>query len=212
MKNNNVKEAGDIRSEPNGTTTVGIKTKNGVIVATDRKVSSFISTAKKDMNKIMTIHSKAVMTMAGVVGHAQKLSQKIKNKADLYEYRRNREMPIKSITYSLRNIFENDHYHVGPIVAGIDKTGGYIYSVEPSGSIINYDNYTSTGSGTNFAIGVLEQKYSENLTIDEGKSIALDAIKTAAERDNMTGDGFVIATITDNGTDLELFDSIPNSI
>jgi proteasome beta subunit len=212
MNNNNTKEAGEISEEKNGTTTVGIKTKDGVVVATDRKVSYFMSTAKKDMNKIMPIHDTAVMTMAGVVGHAQKVRDKLQGKVTTYESRRGRKMPIESIPYVLRNMFEEDHYHIGPILAGVDNTGNYLYEVEPNGAIISYKEYTSTGSGVQFATGVLEQGYHDDITLEEAQELALNAIKTASERDNFTGDGLVIATITEDGVDTNLYDSIPDKL
>lgn len=205
-------KAGEIREEINGTTTIGIKTDDGIIIAADTKVSKFISTSKKDISKILPIHSKAAMTMAGVVGHAQRIHDEIKNKAKLYESRRGREMPIKSITYSMREIFNKDHYHVAPIVAGVDENGGHLYEVGSAGSIINYDDYTSTGSGNTYAIGVLEQEYNKDMSLNEGKELALNAIKTAKERDNFTGNGFMICVITKDGLKTHKFDEMPDEI
>jgi len=209
MKNN---KAGEIREEANGTTTVGIKTNDGIIIAADTKVSKFISTSKKDISKILPIHSKAAMTMAGVVGHAQQIHDKIKNKAQLYESRRGREMPIKSITYSMREIFGEEHYHVAPIVAGVDENGNHLYEVGPVGSIIEYNDFTSTGSGYQFATGVLEKNYNENMSLKEAKELALNAIKTAKERDNFTGNGFMICVITKDGLETRKFDEMPDEI
>jgi proteasome beta subunit len=109
-------------------------------------------------------------------------------------------------------MFEEDHYHIGPILAGVDNTGNYLYEVEPNGAIISYKEYTSTGSGVQFATGVLEQGYHDDITLEEAQELALNAIKTASERDNFTGDGLVIATITEDGVDTNLYDSIPDKL
>ena len=211
--NNNISEAGSPAiEESNGTTTVGIKTDDGVIVATDRKASSFITTTKKDTNKIMKIHPTAVLTMAGSVGDSQKLHHELRNKVSTYKSKRGRNMPIKSIPYVMRNIFENNHYHVEPIVAGVDKTGNYLYVVEANGSIIQFDEYTSTGSGLPFAIGVLEQGYANDLSLEEAKELAFNAIKTASERDNFTGNGIIITTITNDGIDTNTYDSVQDKL
>ena len=87
---------------------------------------------------------------------------------------------------------------VQTIIAGVDKTGPKLYSLDPSGSYIE-DTCTSTGSGSPFAFGVLEDRYNENLTVDEGRFVAIRAITAAMERDVYSGNGYRLATITEDG-------------
>ena len=47
--------------------------------------------------------------------------------------------------------------------------------------------------------GVLENKYRKDLTTDEGRLVALEAISAAKQRDVYSGNGFRLATITDEG-------------
>jgi proteasome beta subunit len=55
----------------------------------------------------------------------------------------------------------------------------------------------STGSGSPFAYGVLEDRYSEDLYVEEGVDVAIKAIKSAIERDTYSGNGMLVATITE---------------
>ncbi|MEM2272882.1 MAG: proteasome subunit beta, partial [Candidatus Bathyarchaeia archaeon] len=61
------------------------------------------------------------------------------------------------------------------------------------------DNYAAAGSGAEIAIGVLEGEYKEGMTVEEGKNLAIKAIKSAISRDAMSGDGIDILVITKDG-------------
>ena len=54
----------------------------------------------------------------------------------------------------------------------------------------------ATGSGSPMAYGVLEDRYSEDLYVEEGVDVAIRAIKSAMERDAFSGNGILVATIT----------------
>jgi proteasome beta subunit len=61
------------------------------------------------------------------------------------------------------------------------------------------DKYAAVGSGAEIAIGVLEESYREGMTVEEGKNLAIKAIKSAISRDAMSGDGIDLLIITKNG-------------
>ncbi len=205
-------EAGEVREEDNGTTIVSLKTKEGIVIASDTRASSFIYTSKKDANKILPIHKNAVMTMAGVVGHAQRVADELTYEASKYESERGYEMPIKSISHLARNIFKEDHYHIAPIVAGYDDEYR-MYALGPVGSIMKYDTYTSSGSGYPFAISVLDQNYNPDMSLEDAKKLARDAIGAAHERDNMTGNGFILCTITkEDGHNITPYEDVPEEL
>lgn len=84
------------------------------------------------------------------------------------------------------------------ILGGVDKNGAKVYSLDPSGSYIE-DKCTSTGSGSPYAFGVLEDRYNEDLTVEEGKKVAIKAITSAMERDVFSGNNYRLATITEDG-------------
>jgi proteasome beta subunit len=67
------------------------------------------------------------------------------------------------------------------------------------GSVIP-DKYAAVGSGTEIAMGVLEERYKEGLTMEQGKELVVRAIKSAISRDIMSGDGIDFLLITKDGT------------
>ena len=90
---------------------------------------------------------------------------------------------------------------VSPILGGVDEEGSHIYSIDALGGTTE-ENYTVTGSGSQFALGVLEQQYEEGLSVNEAKTIAGNAIQTAVERDLASGNGINIAVVTRDGVDI----------
>ena len=93
------------------------------------------------------------------------------------------------------NILHSQPRGVQILLGGVDDEGSSIYSLDAAGGVIK-DTFISTGSGSVFAYGVLEDRFHEDLSIDEGIEIALRAIKSATERDTFSGNGFLVATVT----------------
>jgi proteasome beta subunit len=70
--------------------------------------------------------------------------------------------------------------------------------LDPLGSLIR-DNYACVGSGAEIAVGLLEADYRDDLSVEEGKELALRAIKSAISRDAASGNGADFLIITRDG-------------
>ena len=84
------------------------------------------------------------------------------------------------------------------IVGGIDEDGPSLYVLDVLGSLIP-DKYAAVGSGTETAIGVVEEGYKENLSLKEAKELITRGVKAAINRDAMSGDGLDFVIITKDG-------------
>ena len=186
-----------------GTTTIGITTDEGVILATDMRASlggRFIS--NKNVQKVEQIHPTAAMTMAGAVGGAQSFFSTIRAESNLYEARRGKPMSLQALSTLAGNILRGGpFFYVSPILGGVDEEGHHVYSLDPSGSVLS-DDYTATGSGMQVAYGILESEFEEGLSTEEAKSVAARGIQSATERDTASGNGLFLAEITDEGVDI----------
>jgi len=85
------------------------------------------------------------------------------------------------------------------ILGGRDDTGVHAYDIGADGSITTIDEYTSSGSGSVMAYGVLETLYKKDLTVDEGIKLGAKAINAAVQRDIASGNGITIISITKDG-------------
>ncbi len=187
-----------------GTTTVGIATTNGVVLATDMRASlggRFIS--NKDVQKVEQIHPRAALTMAGSVGGAQSFIRSLRVEANLYETRRGKEMTMQALSTLAGNFLRGGPFFlVSPILGGVDEEGQHVFSLDPAGGVMS-DDYTATGSGMQLAYGVLERDYTDDLTNDEATGLAARAVKSAVERDTASGDGIYLAEITSDGVEIQ---------
>jgi proteasome beta subunit len=84
------------------------------------------------------------------------------------------------------------------IVGGLDEEGASLYVLDVLGSLIP-DKYAVVGSGTEIAMGVLEEGYKETMTTQEVKELVTRSIKSAVSRDSMSGDGIDFLIITKEG-------------
>jgi len=184
-----------------GTTTLGMVCKDGVVIATESRATMGTLIAHKITKKLYKIDEHLALATAGLVGDLQVLARYLNAEANLYRLKREMRMPVKSAATLMSNILNQRKfypYYVQLILGGYDDTGGYIYSLDAAGGAIP-DKYTSAGSGSPYAYGVLEDTYKEDLTISEGIDIAIRAINAATSRDSASGGKIDIAVITKDG-------------
>ena len=85
------------------------------------------------------------------------------------------------------------------LFGGKDKKGFQLYDLGIDGSVTDIIDYVSDGSGSMFALGVLEAQYKKGLSVNDGVHLAAKAITAALQRDTATGNGLDIWTITSKG-------------
>lgn len=190
-----------------GTTTLAMVVKGGIVIAADRRVTAGYMVAHKVGKKVYKIDDFIGMTTAGLVGDLQTLVRYMRAEAELYKYRKGTRITVSGLSTLLANMLNQTKFApflVQIIVAGID-TSPHVFSVDEAGGSVE-DKYVSTGSGSPFVYGVLEDTYRDNLSIDEGVDIAIRAISTSLQRDAATGNGIDIVTITPDSGYVEMAD------
>ncbi len=184
-----------------GTTTIGVVCKDGVVLASDTRVTMGYFIAHHKGKKIYQIDEHLAMTIAGNVADAQKAVDILKANARLYKLNYERPMPINTAARVLANLLFSTRYAplvTQVLVGGVDDTGPHIYAMDPFGSVTE-EKCTSTGSGSPIALGVLEGKYKEDVKIKEFTPIVVKAVKSAMKRDTASGDSFDVVVIDENG-------------
>lgn len=187
-----------------GTTTIGISTAEGVVIATDMRASlggRFVS--NKDVQKVEQIHPNAALTLVGSVGGAQSFIRSLRAEVDLYEARRGEDISISALATLAGNFARGGPFFaINPILGGVDEDGHHVFSIDPAGGVMK-DGYTVTGSGLTVAYGTLEREYEDDMTNEEAKKVAASGINAAVERDTGSGNGVFLATITDEGVSIK---------
>jgi len=184
-----------------GTTTVGLKATDGIVLCADMRASAGYFIANNNTMKIQKIDDHAGMTMAGGVADAQNITDVLRYHANIHRIQKQEPIPIKSLTRLTSLIFHQNRgypFIADILVGGYDKAGPGLYNIDMFGSV-EEKKYVTTGSGSPVAYGLLEEEYKEDLTLEEAKVIALKAVKAAITRNIGTGDGINIASIDKNG-------------
>ncbi|SEP81874.1 archaeal proteasome endopeptidase complex subunit beta [Natrinema salaciae] len=187
-----------------GTTTIGITTDEGVVIATDMRASlggRFVS--NKNVQKVEQIHPTGALTLVGSVGGAQSFIRTLRAEVNLYESRRGEPMPIEALATLAGNFARGGPFRaINPILGGVDAEGSHVYSIDPAGGVMA-DDYTVTGSGMQLAYGLLENEYEDGLSLEDARSVAARAIESAVERDTGSGNGVFLAEVTEEGVDIQ---------
>jgi proteasome beta subunit len=189
-----------------GTTTVGIVCKDGIVLAADKRASAGMFISDKDVDKIHTITNNMAVTMAGLVSDAQLIVKLARAELRLKKIRNQKDSTVKEAANMVGNILYQNIRKMSMVpgivsflLAGKDKHGFKLYQLGVDGSVTLARKYTSTGSGSYVAYGVLESLYREGITVKEGMELAIKTINSAIQRDMATGEGIDIITITNDG-------------
>jgi proteasome beta subunit len=184
-----------------GATTVGAVFHEGVILASEKRVAYGYLIVSKGVKKVFKITDQIGVACAGLVGDMQILAREVEAQASLYDMDTGRKIPVRSAAKLMANILFNRRYApliTQTIVGGLDEEGPSLFVLDVLGSLIP-DKYAVVGSGTELAIGVLEEGYKEGLKLKDAKELVTRAIKSAISRDVMSGDGIDFLIITKEG-------------
>ena len=184
-----------------GTTTIGLVCKNGVILASDTRVTMGYYVAHKQGKKVYKIDDHMGMTIAGTVADAQRVVDILTANAQLYRINLNRPMPIHSAARLVANLLFSARYiplATQVLVGGIDDTGPHVYNLDPLGSLTE-EKSVSTGSGSPIAYGILEDQFHPDMTTEEALPIIAKAVNAAMKRDVASGNNYNIIIINNSG-------------
>jgi proteasome beta subunit len=184
-----------------GATTVGLIFNGGVILAAEKRVTYGYFIMSKGGKKVFKVTDTIGVACAGLVGDMQILAKEMEAQANLYSMDVGRKISVRSASKLMANVLFNRRYApliTQTIVGGLDEDGPQLFVLDVLGSLLP-DKYAAVGSGTEIAIGVIEEGYKETLTAQQSKELVTRAIKSAISRDSMSGDGIDFLIITKDG-------------
>jgi len=187
--------------EYQGATTIGLICKDGVILASEKRVTYGYMVSSRSGMKVFKLTDKVGLAYAGLVSDMQALTREAQAYANLYNLENNRSISVKSMAKLISNmLFQRRLFPLlmETLVGGVDEDGPSLFSMDPVGSLIP-DDFITAGSGAPIAMGVIESEYKKDMSLKAGSELALKAIKAAVARDIMSGDGVDILIITKEG-------------
>jgi proteasome beta subunit len=185
-----------------GATTVGVVFKDGVILASEKRVSYGYLIVSKTGKKVFKISDHVGAACAGLVSDMQELIREVSAYGNLFSLDVGRPISVRSAAKLMSNLLFSRRLApliTQTIVGGFDDEGPSLYSLDPLGSVLP-DKYTVVGSGTEIAMGVVEEGFKENMDLEAAKELVIRGMKSAISRDIMSGDGVDFLIITKDGT------------
>ncbi len=192
-----------------GTTTVGVKCRDGIILGADTRATADFMIVDKNARKVFEITDNIALTIAGTVSDVQLITKLLKAELNLKSVKTYRRPTVKEAANLLASMtYQNirkmsmipgiSHFIMGGFDDG-SKREYSLYDIFPDGSLSEVTDYVSSGSGSVFAYGVLETQYKDNMSLAEAVELVKKTVNAALQRDAASGNGINIITITNDG-------------
>jgi proteasome beta subunit len=184
-----------------GACSVALKCKDGVVLGNDNRVIWGYTVTNKNTKKVFILTDRIGLTAYGLVGDFQMIVKILRAQANLFKLREGSEISVKGMAKMLANMLYQRKmfpYYVNVAVAGIDKEGPQVWTMDAIGSLMP-DDYGVGGSSATMAVGILEAEYKPDMTVEEGTKLMEKTIRNAVKRDAMAGNGMDILVITKDG-------------
>ena len=173
----------------NGSTSIGIKLKDGVMLGSIRTPAPLAVT--QSYKKIYEINENMATVSAGSLADARNLVSMARVKAQVNMITYSEPISVQSLT---KAISDRKHlvtqyagvrpFGVGLLVGGVDRTGPRLFETEPSGTMIEW-NAQTIGRGAEKARKTLVSSWKENMDLKAGAQLLVKALR-AGEKDVKT--------------------------
>ena len=169
-----------------GATSLGVKAKNGVVIATEKKLPSVLID-ETSMQKILTLTPNIAVVYSGMGPDFRVLCRKGRKAAQQY-YRVYREViPVTMLVRELAAVMQEftqrggvRPFGISLLLAGYDHNGPQLFQIDPSGSYFAW-KASAVGKHMVNAKTFLEKRYNDDLELEDAVHTALLTLKEGFE-------------------------------
>lgn len=186
-----------------GGTALGLKFKDGVILAADKTYILGNMVFSTEVRKVFPLADYVGVAAAGLVADMQELFKEIIWHINLRSKQIGKRVDIRSIAkltsvimYS-RRMFP---YYTQILIGGYLENPE-LYSLDSLGSLIG-DDYVAIGTGSENVIGILDSEYKSDLEFEEAKELVRKSFKAAIRRDVLSGRSMDMLIIRKEGYEI----------
>jgi len=180
---------------PHGTTVLGLKYADGVVMAGDRRATSGNIIADAKMRKVFAADDYSAIAIAGAAGQAAELVKLFQLELEHYEKITGDRLSLEGKANRLAQMIRGNFPQamqglvVVPLFGGFDdrRGEGRIFYYDATGGRWEEDDFQTTGSGGQSAKNSLKKRWSPGLQRDRAIQIAVEALIDAADDDSATG-------------------------
>lgn len=185
-----------------GTLAIGIKSRDGVILAVEEKARKLqISNVTQ---KIFQVDDHIGVAAAGYIPDARTQVDHARFFAQSNRLIYDEPVDVEGVAKNIADMAQQFTQYAGVrpfgvalILAGVDKNGANLYLTDPSGTYIGYDA-VAIGAGSDQVTEFLEKGYKNDVSMEEAAALAIESIYLVSE--DKTGTRHVKMAIIDNNT------------
>lgn len=168
-----------------GTLAVGIKSKDGVVLAVEEKARKLQSIGQTQ--KIFQIDDHIGVAAAGYIPDARMQVDHARFAAQSNKLIYDEAVDVEGIAKSVADVAQQFTQYAGVrpfgvalVLAGVGRNGGEVYLTDPSGTYIAYEAI-AIGAGSDQVTEFLEKRYKEDISLDEACVLAAESIYLVSE-------------------------------
>lgn len=197
-----------------GSTSLGIQTADGVVLAAEKRVPSTL-VEPNSVNKILEIDSHIGTVLSGMVADARILVEHARVESQDHRFTYNEPMRVESCTLAMCDLSLrfgesggkkkqlSRPFGVSLLIAGVDENGPQLWQTDPSGTYTRYDAQ-AIGAGAEGAQSVLSSQYHRSMSLEEAESLAV-SILTQVMEDKISKSNIEVAAVRSTTKKLEIY-------
>jgi proteasome alpha subunit len=169
-----------------GTTAVGIKAKDGVVLIVDKRVNSKLLEASS-IEKIFKIDEHIGVASSGLVGDARALVDRARVECQINRVSYDEPIEVEALSKKLCDHMQSltqyggiRPYGTALLIAGVSDGEVRLFETDPSGTLLEY-KATGIGIGRPAAMKVFEEEYNPESEIKDAIPLGLKALHSATE-------------------------------
>ncbi|KAJ8908291.1 hypothetical protein NDN08_008382 [Rhodosorus marinus] len=169
-----------------GATSLGIKASNGIVLATEKRMSSALMD-ETTLQKVALVTENVGMVYSGMGPDSRVLIRKARKNAQTYYQTYRESIPVSQVVRQIASVMQEytqsggvRPFGVSLLVAGYDYEGPHLYQVDPSGS---YFAWKASAIGKNMvnAKTFLEKRYSDDIELEDAIHTSILTLKEGFE-------------------------------
>jgi proteasome alpha subunit len=169
-----------------GTTAVGIKAKDGVVLIVDKRVSSKLL-EPSSIEKIFKIDEHIGVASSGLVGDARALVDRARVECQINRVSYDEQIEVEALAKKLCDHMQTltqyggiRPYGTALLIAGVSDGECRLFETDPSGTLLEY-RATGIGIGRPAAMKVFEEEYTPDMEVKDVILLGLKALHSATE-------------------------------
>lgn len=178
-----------------GTTVLGLKFADGIVMAGDRRATEGYAIADDKVEKVFQADDHSTVAIAGAAGQAVEIVKLLQVELEHYEKVQGDKLSLEGKANRLGQLIRQNFplalqgLVVVPIFGGFDlrKEEGRLFRYDATGGRWEEEDYMSTGSGGRPAKSSLKKLWRPEMSRDEAVQVAVEALRDAAQEDVATG-------------------------